>query len=232
MHFQFLLSLLTLTSVLGLSVPSPDQLSRRETLEEAAHNARVLVKDVKTGTLASVFPNMTDLAGRPFAMMEYHAPCYSNGSLTLILMPISRSTQNIFQNPGHHAAYTVSMPTEGVRSPMSRGRVALMGNVTTLRDISSSQSEELAQCYTIYHPDSKYWLPGNDNSPHTSYWARLDIDRIYYVGGFGDIHYIGAIPVDLYAKSENGVQQGYEVKEKDDSEFLRIQNDLNDQVTF
>ncbi|WVQ65346.1 uncharacterized protein L199_003522 [Kwoniella botswanensis] len=232
MLFHSLCSLLALTSVLSLTVPSTDQLARRETLVEAAHNARVLVKYVKTGTLASVFPDTTDLAGRPFAMMEYHAPCYSNGSLTLILMPISRSTQNIFQNPGHHVAYTVSMPTEGVRSPMSRGRVALMGNVTTLRDIPPSQSEGLVKCYTAYHPDSKYWLPGNDNSPHTSYWARLDIDRIYYVGGFGDIHYIGPIPVDLYAKSENGVQQGYDVKEKDVSEFFKIPNDVNDQVVF
>ncbi|WWC96528.1 hypothetical protein V866_003396 [Kwoniella sp. B9012] len=232
MLFHSLCSLLALTSVLSLTVPSTGQLARRETLVEAAHNARVLVKDVKTGTLASVFPDATDLAGRPFAMMEYHAPCYSNGSLTLILMPISRSAQNIFQNPGHHVAYTVSMPTEGVRSPMSRGRVALMGNVTTLRDISSSQSEELAKCYTAYHPDSKYWLPGDNNSPHTSYWARLDIDRIYYVGGFGDIHYIGPIPVDLYAKSENGLQEEYEIKEQDGFGFLEIQNDMNEQVVF
>ncbi|WVW84983.1 hypothetical protein I302_107019 [Kwoniella bestiolae CBS 10118] len=214
--------LLTLTSVLGLTLPSLDPSSRRETLAEAAHNARVLVKDLKTGTMASVYPDSTDFAGRPFAMMEYHAPCYSNGSLTLILMPISRSTQNIFQNPGHHVAYTVSMPTEGVRSPMSRGRVALMGNVTTLRDISTSQAEKLSKCYTSYHPDSKYWLPGNEDSPHTSYWARLDIDRIYYVGGFGDVHYIGPIPVDLYAKSEHEVH---------DEEYKFLEKDL-DQMVF
>ncbi|WRT68049.1 uncharacterized protein IL334_005024 [Kwoniella shivajii] len=209
MFLRSLLALLNFTTALALTVPPSDQLIRRETLAEAAHNARIIVKDVKTGTMASVFPEESDLAGRPFAMMEYHAPCYSNGSLTIILMPISRSTQNIFNDPGHHVAYTVSMPTEGIRSPMSRGRVALMGNVTTLRDISKDESRELSKCYTSYHPDSKYWLPGNEDSPHVSIWARLDIDNIYYVGGFGDVHYIGPIPVDLYAKSDKSVINDY-----------------------
>ncbi|WWC88398.1 uncharacterized protein L201_003309 [Kwoniella dendrophila CBS 6074] len=220
-----LLSALSISSVFSLTVPSSNEWVKRETLAEAAHNARDLVKDVKTGTMASVYPESSDFAGRPFAMMEYHAPCYSNGSLALILMPISRSTQNIFQDPGHHIAYTVSMPTEGIKSPMSRGRVALMGNVTTLRNLSREDEAELSSCYTKYHPDAKSWIPGNKDSPHFSIWARLDIDRIYYVGGFGDIHYIGPIPVDLYAKSEKKVQENYE-----DSEEV-FEDDL-DQIVF
>ncbi|WWC71028.1 uncharacterized protein I206_104981 [Kwoniella pini CBS 10737] len=214
MFARFIIGLSIIISALGLTLPS-DQLTNRETLVEAAHNARMLVRDVNTGTMASVYPNTSDLAGRPFAMMEYHAPCYSNGSLTLILMPISRSTQNIFQDPGHHIAYTVNMPTEGIKSPMSRSRVALMGNVTTLRDISLEESEKLSKCYTKFHPDSKFWLPGNSDSPHFSLWARLDLDTIYYVGGFGNIHYIGSIPVDLYAKSQYKVQKDYKLKEND-----------------
>ncbi|WWC62877.1 uncharacterized protein I303_105475 [Kwoniella dejecticola CBS 10117] len=217
MHIRTILNLSIIGSAIGLSLPESSS-TRRETLNEAAHNARVLIKEVKTGTMASVYPDTSDLAGRPFAMMEYHAPCYSNGSLALILMPISRSTQNIFQDPGHHIAYTVNMPTEGVRSPMSRGRVALMGNVTTLRDISSEEQTRLSKCYTKHHPDAQYWLPGTPDSPHFSLWARLDIDSIYYVGGFGDTHYIGSIPVDLYAKSEKKVQKGYESASTDNEE--------------
>ncbi|OCF37309.1 hypothetical protein I316_01218 [Kwoniella heveanensis BCC8398] len=196
-------ALLAISSAASLTVPVHD--THRETLFEAAHNARQLLKDVKTGTMASVYPDSSDLSGRPFAMMEYHAPCYHNGSLTFILMPISRSTQNILRNKDHHATYTVSMPAEGIWSPMSRGRVALMGNMEFLKDLPQNEIDELSECYTTHHPDAKYWIPGRADSPHTSIWARLDTDSIYYVGGFGDTHYIGPIPVDLYAKSEKQV---------------------------
>jgi len=77
--------------------------------------------------MASVFPSEGDNAGRPFAMMEYHAPCHPDPSLTFVLMPISLSTRNILKNDNHYATYTVQMPSEGVRSPMSRGRVAFIG---------------------------------------------------------------------------------------------------------
>ncbi|WVF68776.1 hypothetical protein IAT40_003548 [Kwoniella sp. CBS 6097] len=203
MLLKLFAALVGLSSAVSLSVPVHE--TYRETLYEAAHNARQLLKDVKTGTMASVFPDSSELGGRPFAMLEYHAPCHHNGSLTFILMPISRSTQNILRDNEHHATYTVSMPAEGVWSPMSRGRVALIGNMEVLRDLPEKDVDELSKCYTTYHPDAKYWLPGRKDSPHMSIWARLDIDSIYYVGGFGDTHYIGPIPVDLYAKSENEV---------------------------
>ncbi|WVR06588.1 hypothetical protein IAU60_003620 [Kwoniella sp. DSM 27419] len=203
MLFDLIIVAWLAVSTAALSLPGLT--TRRETLGEAAHNARRIVRDVTTGTMASVFPDTSDLAGRPFAMMEYHAPCYANGSLTFILMPISRSTQNILREPSHHATYTVSMPTDGVRSPMSRGRVALMGNMTVLSHPDKHQTQALESCYTRHHPDARYWLPGRAGSPHMSIWARLDVDSIYYVGGFGDVHYIGPIPVDLYADSEHGI---------------------------
>jgi hypothetical protein len=98
---------------------------RRETLTEAASNAKYLIHTIPTGTMASVFPD----TGRPFAMMEYHAACHPtpDPSLTFVLMPISLSTRNILANEHHYATYTVQMPAEGIRSPMSRGRVAFIG---------------------------------------------------------------------------------------------------------
>jgi hypothetical protein len=118
------------TSLLALSLAIPTIASphvHRETLSEAASNAKHLIHTISTGTMASVFPSEGDNAGRPFAMMEYHAPCHPDPSLTFVLMPISLSTRNILKNDNHYATYTVQMPSEGVRSPMSRGRVAFIG---------------------------------------------------------------------------------------------------------
>jgi hypothetical protein len=118
------------TSLIALSLAIPTIASphvHRETLSEAASNAKHLIHTISTGTMASVFPSEGDNAGRPFAMMEYHAPCHPDPSLTFVLMPISLSTRNILKNDNHYATYTVQMPSEGVRSPMSRGRVAFIG---------------------------------------------------------------------------------------------------------
>lgn len=118
------------TSLIALALASPAIASphiHRETLFEAASNAKHLIHTISTGTMASVFPSEGDNAGRPFAMMEYHAPCHTDPSLTFVLMPISLSTRNILKNDNHYATYTVQMPSEGVRSPMSRGRVAFIG---------------------------------------------------------------------------------------------------------
>jgi hypothetical protein len=57
-----------------------------------------------------------------------------------------------------------------------------------------STASRLGQCFTAKHPDAKYWLPGN--RIHESQWARLVVQQVYWVGGFGDRAYIGWIPVD------------------------------------
>ena len=64
-------------------------------------------------------------------------------------------------------------------SPVSRPRVALIGNLTLISNVWSASGdidvtlqernwpaanddelEELEKCYLAYHPDSKWWLPG------------------------------------------------------------------------
>jgi len=100
-------------------------------------------------------------------------------------------------------------------SPVSRPRVALIGNLTLISDVWSSLSnspdhhavvgddnelDEIEKCYLAYHPDSRRWLPGRGGF-HDIAWARLDPQAVYYVGGFGGLHYIGYIPIDLYRRS-------------------------------
>ncbi|KAK8858855.1 hypothetical protein IAR55_003085 [Kwoniella newhampshirensis] len=196
-----LAALLSLLSIAAGMVVPPNSQAHRETLAEAAVNTKGLVHKYTTGTMASVFPHASDHAGRPFALMEYHAPCHPSPSLTFLLLPISLSTNNILHTDHHYATYTITTPPEGARSPMGQGRVALMGNITLLPELSPTESHALASCYTRYHPDARWWLPDTVGSPHTSVWARMDVDDIYYVGGFGDTHYIGHIPVDLYAQA-------------------------------
>lgn len=89
--------------------------------------------------------------------------CHSNGSLTLILMPISRHSQNILRSPSHAASLTVwSTPPAA-----SKARVSLVGNVTVLEASSVVADPGIKDCYLKRHPDAKWWLPEDPDAPHT-----------------------------------------------------------------
>ncbi|EMD37902.1 hypothetical protein CERSUDRAFT_114541 [Gelatoporia subvermispora B] len=166
-----------------------------ETVEEAAILARSLVDFNALGTMATVYPdNHPTLPGEPFSLQEYYASCHANGSLTLLIMPISRHGQNILSHPNHAASVSVSRSHPAA----NRARVALIGNVTVFRDIREAPDvDEIQACYLEQHPDARHWIPG-PKEPHVAYWARFDLHTIYYVGGFGSEHYIGYIPLELY----------------------------------
>ncbi|KAL7420552.1 hypothetical protein Q5752_004503 [Cryptotrichosporon argae] len=196
-------------ALLGLAAALPAHTAPvlRETVQEAARHARQMVREITTGTIASVFPDGSANAGRPFALMDVisyvlavpnYASCGDASTLTFISFPISLSAHNIRASPAHHATYTVQMPVVRGVSEFSRARIAFIGNLTFLPDPAQAERAQLETCFTAHHPDAQYWLPGAPDGAHTSVWAQLAIDDIYYVGGFGDTKYVGHIPVELY----------------------------------
>lgn len=167
-----------------------------ETVEEAASLARMLVhSEEAVGTMATLYPAEHPLlAGTPFSLQEYFSDCFRNGSLTLLLMPISRHGQNILGSDTHEASISVTTP----RPTASRPRVSLMGNVRVFKDIGDVPDlGSIQRCYVSKHPDARHWLPG-PREPHIAYWATFNPHTIYYVGGFGSEHFIGYVPLELY----------------------------------
>lgn len=51
--------------------------------------------------------------------------------------------------------------------------------------------EALEKCFLAAHPDAEAWLPNKKGSPHASFWARMVVNRVYWIGGFGDVQHIG-----------------------------------------
>ncbi|KAF9501905.1 hypothetical protein BDN71DRAFT_1438640 [Pleurotus eryngii] len=128
-------------------------------------------------------------------MQEYYASCHTNGSLTLLFLPISRHSQNILHSNHHAASLSVSSALPAARSP----RVSLIGNVTVYTNTTVVPNRNAIQsCYLARHPDARWWLPDDDDAAHIAYWARLDPESVYFVGGFGDKHFIGYIPLEIY----------------------------------
>lgn len=76
-------------------------------------------------------------------------------------------------------------------------RFSLLGYLERIPIDSSSsdgKAAALQSCFLKYHPDARYWLPGN--RIHESEWVRLVVTQVYWIGGFGDRAYIGWIPVE------------------------------------
>jgi len=177
-----------------------------ETVEDAAKLGRRLVdlSPTAVGTMATIYPaDHATLADHPFSLQEYYASCYQNGSLTLLVLPISRHSQNVLHSPTHAASISI-----GDEHPTaSRARVSLLGNITLFQDLNATPDREAIQaCYLEKHPDARWWLPG-PREPHVAYWARFDPHSVYFVGGFGDRHYIGYIPLELYQKAKPSLDE-------------------------
>ena len=70
-------------------------------------------------------------------------------------------------------------------------RFSLVGYIEPI-PASEVLSEKVEACFLERHPDAEAWLPGN--AIHESWWARLVVRDVYWIGGFGDRAYIGWIP--------------------------------------
>ncbi|KAJ3535503.1 hypothetical protein NMY22_g6460 [Coprinellus aureogranulatus] len=93
----------------------------------------------------------------------------------------------------------------------SRPRVSLLGNVTVFTDIAKVPDREAIQeCYLSKHHDAKWWLPDDENAAHIGKLLFLSgrlndalKKAVYFVGGFGGLHYIGWIPLDIYQNAKH-----------------------------
>ncbi|KDN50843.1 hypothetical protein K437DRAFT_233479 [Tilletiaria anomala UBC 951] len=223
-----------------------------ETVDDAAVQAAQKLFEESifgVGTFASKYPSnhpVPELRDQVVASPDYFAPCFLNGDLLMLAMPVSQHWRNALTSPHRNATFSIgSNPDPSIPDPRhvksfhsrvapnllkghkpphwdpsrpnwrrfmpSKNRMTLFGHIVQVPSLSSaispvvsSQHDEahsLAQCFLSYHPDSAHWAPGSTESPHTAFWARFVVDRVYHVGGFGDEHFIGFIPLEKYREA-------------------------------
>lgn len=176
--------------------------TRVPTVLDAAVVARTLVHRESLGALGSI-----DKLGFPVGFSEYYVE--ENGDPVLILLRISSSHRNIKANnkvsfslrTGDHQPndkVDLEYPGSVKNSVAGSPRILFKGSVKAL----DSVSKDVELRFLERHPDAKYWLPGTKKTPHSGYWAKVQIELIYFIGGFGDRAFIGEIPVDLYHSVE------------------------------
>lgn len=184
---------LTLASVFGLALASPLQVDLTTasipTQKEAAAHARQLLHSNSLATLSTVFPD-----GDPIGLLDYYTDCSTNGSPTLLSMSIATT----FRNVASGSKITLSLrekKEDGGEwgSVAAHPRLAIMG---TLVDVPEEEVEATKECFVGRHHDAKWWTPGN--RIHKSKWVRMEVEKVYWVGGFGNVAYIGWIPKDIW----------------------------------
>ncbi|WFD44603.1 hypothetical protein MPSI1_003271 [Malassezia psittaci] len=145
----------------------------------------------------------------------------SDGDLLFLALPVSSNWRNVLapnasasvlihsnsdpqvvdvrhsiKTPADRLQWTPDRPSWRKGMP-SKARVNLHGTMHTISD-DHPAIDTLASCFLKYHPDAAIWKPGSRTSPHLAKWTHFAIESIYYVGGFGDEHYIGQIDLDQY----------------------------------
>jgi hypothetical protein len=205
--------------------PISESWSRIPTSYESAVLGRRILALTKLGTLATVFPpdandRQQGLGGMPHGLPEYITDCEDDdtGNPTLLAITIATSFRNAAagSNVSLAVQWAPRYPpvkrlwpvpksaADHVPDPMPYSaanlpRFSLLGHVLPIpggddRSTPGSTGTRLAECFVDRHPDARYWLPGG--RVHESHFVRLVVEKVYWVGGFGDRAYIGWIPVD------------------------------------
>ncbi|ODV89897.1 hypothetical protein CANCADRAFT_25517, partial [Tortispora caseinolytica NRRL Y-17796] len=153
-------------------------------------------------TTVSTVQQEGDFKNYPLGLMEYYADCSLNGEPTYILIEISSVyRQWAAGSPIAMEVHTGHFGRKGLEAQglAAAPRVSLQGNFSLLDTDSYSDEEMFAleTCFLRHHPDAVAWLPGKSMS-HSAKWAKFDVEHVYYIGGFGNVAYIGDIDVELY----------------------------------
>jgi Pyridoxamine 5'-phosphate oxidase len=164
--------------------------------------ARRILRLENIGTLSTTFPDRSsdsrrpdEVDGKPFGIMDYFADCESEGNPTVLAMPIASNFRNVAAGSNMTLSMRWHPPIDHPYSAAEMPRFALVGYLEEIKPCSK-EATHLAICFAKAHPDSVIWFP--ENRIHTSYWARMAVEKIYWIGGFGDGAYIGWIPFDVF----------------------------------
>ncbi|KAJ5919322.1 hypothetical protein N7466_010265 [Penicillium verhagenii] len=182
-----------------------------------------------------------EIAGLPIGLREYISDCDAalpshlthndNGDPTILALRVATTFRNIGSSAGSNFSLELDWwdhldqagpvyPGLGL-SPAALPRVTLFGYLDTLPELVGADSgsgpdvEELEECFLASHPDARVWLPGASGSPHSSFWARMVVTAVYWIGGFGDVQQIGWMDVEEWKgigrfESEVGDGRGWE----------------------
>ena len=187
-------------------------------IHESTVQARRILNLSSIATLSTVFPvshasalenRPEDLEGASIGLMDYYASCGPRSyDPTILAINIATNFKNaragskVTLSLRYHPPTTSHPPADDLYtySPANLPRYSLIGRIEALSR-AEIEENQIESCFLKLHPDAHAWTPGNPI--HESWWARLVVEEIYWIGGFGDRAYIGWIPVSEWRSVTN-----------------------------
>lgn len=184
----------------------------------------------------------SSVASLSISLPDYLSDCDdpSEGNPTLLFLDPSTSSRNTVgnnnnNNNNHNRNLSLSLSwwdqypfLTGHRphAPADLPRLSMIGYVEEMT-LDEARDKGVVECFVRAHPDAKLWLPGDPNAAHPGRWVRMVVQEVYWMGGFGDRHWIGWFDVREWrnvAKEEwEAVRLPGEEKEKKKKEKEKSQ---------
>jgi heme iron utilization protein len=142
-----------------------------------AERARSVIEHESAGALATLSCRHP---GHPFvSLMPYALDAV--GRPLMLVSALAVHTQNLEADP--RASLLVTARDDG-GEPLAGARVTLLGSAVRL---GSDEAADARPRYLSRHPASAGWIDFGD----FAFW-RLDVDELYFVGGFGAMSWVAA----------------------------------------
>ena len=169
-----------------------------ETQKDAASYARYLVETEIKASFATVSTkSLFPLA----SLADFSQSAAKDGNLVFLFADVSQLVNNLKQKPMASLLVTThncsvddynNLPYD----PLACPRVTFSGQFTKL-SIPLNQDNVDYQAFIDKHPAASHWIHA-----HSFNLWTLDIQQIDYVGGYGNLHYIGNIDRNLYFQAK------------------------------
>lgn len=131
-----------------------------------------LVKDSNVATVATIYEKKM-----PFGSLMPYA-IDDKGNLIVLISTLAVHTDNI--DAHKESSFTISKIDKD--NVFNSARVCLMGDTTQVPD---NEAEAVKKLFIKRFPKAAFWADFEDFA-----FYRIDVKEIFYVGGFGNIHWV------------------------------------------
>ena len=165
--------------------------------EEVGGGARELISSTAHGTLITLQTEVAAgsrlvTAGWPYgSVADFADEVPSTGRPLLLLSTLERNVVNFQTN--NRVSLAIRTPDQNCTDMMTCPRTTLFG---TLERVPAAELPAAKKAYLAKHPTASAWIDFPDMSIY-----RMTVLDLYWVGGFGNAHYIGYVGGDSYSKS-------------------------------
>lgn len=170
----------------------------QESLKEAAEHSRWIINNSVIGFVSTFSIKNTNY---PFVSMEDFCDSYNSSGIPFFLLPtVSTTSKNILNNP--NASISIALVNCSINNydgipydALACSRMILSGYFSIYDKNPTSNTNDLELLkYFKCHPAAPYLI----DIEHSWLFYKFNIQSIYFIGGFGNIHYIGNIDTKIY----------------------------------